>query len=277
MDATRTLSERNIGTSGGALHLYEWMPSERSGTEAVALLLHGGPGLWFNLDDLVPLLPPTHTVIGYDQRGCGHSTGTGPYSLDQQVADVDTVRAASGAETVCILGHSAGANLALAYAMTFPHRVRSLTYLSGTGIGDWRPDYRSERERRLGPERLARLRELGQLATRNPAQEREFRLLSWCTDYSDVETGLALAEHDADATFAINVDANKSIGDPDFSQLSAIEVPIAVVHGEADPRPYWSAKMLADALPSATFTLIPNAGHNPWRENPDATRAALLI
>jgi proline iminopeptidase len=43
------------------------------------VLCHGGPGLWDYLGPLARLLDGGFLVHRYDQRGCGASTGDGPF------------------------------------------------------------------------------------------------------------------------------------------------------------------------------------------------------
>jgi proline iminopeptidase len=45
-------------------------------------------------------------------------------------------------------------------------------------------------------------------------------------------------------------------------------MPCWLIHGEQDPRPARTVATLADAIPAAQFHLIPDAGHQPWRERP---------
>jgi len=65
-------------------------------------------------------------AIAYDQRGWGTAASlSGPYSLQQMAADVDSVAARLGPEHVVLAGHSAGGNFAQIVALSRP------AYLSG--------------------------------------------------------------------------------------------------------------------------------------------------
>ena len=128
-----------------------------SGTGPPVVLLHGGPGLWDYLAPLAALLDDTFTVIRFDQRGCGRSTGGGPFTIAQAVDDMDQVRAALGFDRWAVAGHSWGAELALRCAARHPDRTTAIAYIAGVGAGnDFRGAYAAERDRRLGPDRERR-------------------------------------------------------------------------------------------------------------------------
>jgi pimeloyl-ACP methyl ester carboxylesterase len=68
-----------------------------------------------------------HTVIRYDERGCGLSDRElGELSLDQSVGDLESVVDAAGAERFALLGVSGGGFTAVAYAVRHPERVSHL-------------------------------------------------------------------------------------------------------------------------------------------------------
>lgn len=108
-----------------------------SGTGSPVVLCHGGPGLWDYLSDLAVLLEDDHTVVRFEQRGCGRSTGRdGPFTVTQAVDDLDQLRRALGVDRWSVVGHSWGAELALRYAATHPGRTSAVAYLAGVGAGD---------------------------------------------------------------------------------------------------------------------------------------------
>jgi pimeloyl-ACP methyl ester carboxylesterase len=73
-----------------------------SGTGPPVVCLHGGPGTWDYLAPLAGLLDDTFTVIRFDQRGCGRSTGDGHAPWTERPEDtrrvlIDALRPATGA------------------------------------------------------------------------------------------------------------------------------------------------------------------------------------
>ena len=253
-----------------------------------ALLCHGGPGLWDYLDGLAALLRPSFTTHRWDQRGCGGSSPEPAYGLDVAVADVQALHAAWGVdEPWAVIGHSWGAYLALLTAIHHPSTTRAVVYVSGTGTQAWwraggRAENMATRAERMGPERLARLEAYEAMTARTPEEERDFRALSWVTDLAlPDETHPALVEM-ASSPHAIRFDINRSLiptVEEEATLLAGLEscdVPFLVVHGSEDPRPAEGARLLADALPNATFHLIDGAGHLPWIERPDELRTLIV-
>ena len=66
-----------------------------------------------------------------------------------------------------------------------------------------------------------------------------------------------------------------SLGDYDIRPaLSQLDIPAVVLHGDDDPIPLESARAVADLL-GAPLTVIPQCGHVPYLEAPEAFLAAL--
>lgn len=66
----------------------------------------------------------TMRVIAFDRRGFGKSAA--PAALDKELGDIDRLIDELANEPVHLLGMSQGGRLALRYAVTRPHRLRSL-------------------------------------------------------------------------------------------------------------------------------------------------------
>jgi pimeloyl-ACP methyl ester carboxylesterase len=58
-------------------------------------------------------------------------------------------------------------------------------------------------------------------------------------------------------------------------RVAALDVPLLIVHGTADPCPHCAVDSLADALPRATVHKLSDLGHLPWLEDPAPVRAML--
>jgi pimeloyl-ACP methyl ester carboxylesterase/DNA-binding CsgD family transcriptional regulator len=81
-------------------------------------------------------LGETHTVLRYDERGCGLSDpGVGELSVDTWVADLEAVVDAAGVERFDLLGVSQGAAIAVEYAARHPQRVSGLVLYGGYARG----------------------------------------------------------------------------------------------------------------------------------------------
>ncbi|HJS95420.1 MAG TPA: alpha/beta fold hydrolase [Solirubrobacteraceae bacterium] len=97
--------------------------TETQGAGVPLVLCHGGPGLSDNLQPVAARVDDLARVHRYDQRGSGRSRSAGPFDVASFVADLDALRRHWGHERWLVGGHSWGANLALCYAVTHPHRT----------------------------------------------------------------------------------------------------------------------------------------------------------
>lgn len=253
-----------------------------SGTGPPVVCCHGGPGLWDYLAPLGSLLDDLFTVVRFDQRGCGRSTGDGPFTIAQAVDDLDQLREAFGFDRWAVIGHSWGAELALRYAASHPGHTAGVIYIAGVGAGDgFRPAYVAERDRRLGDD-LKRWAELG-ARDRTPAEEREWCLLQWTPDFSPptaAEQAQALWETRPPG-IAVNAAANREIwadrGTEDLLEVAAkVSCPVRMLFGADDPRPWSASDSLLGVLPNADRIVLEHAGHAPWAEQPEAARQAIL-
>ena len=101
------------------------------------LLLHGSAlsrSIWRGLG-YVKALEPEFDTIRMDLRGHGRSGkphDPAAYDMDLVLADVKAVLAATGHESIHIVGYSFGSRVGLALAIKYPSMVRSLTMLGGT-------------------------------------------------------------------------------------------------------------------------------------------------
>ena len=88
------------------------------GTGPVILLLHGAGGSGHSFRNLIPLLTPDYRVIVPDLPGQGftRSGARGRLGLDAMAADLAALCTAEGVAPVAIIGHSAGAAIAVRMA-----------------------------------------------------------------------------------------------------------------------------------------------------------------
>jgi proline iminopeptidase len=265
-------------SDGARLHVHQ------AGEGTPMVLAHGGPGLWDYLDELSAILEAWARVIRYDQRGGGRSDGRGPYEIDRFVADFDDVRRSAGADRVVAAGHSWGASLALLYAARHPEHVRGVLYVSGAGC-EWsrfRPSYRAELLRRLGAD-APRFTRLEASSTRTAAEQVEQNRLRWSTDYVDEALARPRVQRMLDDGFEVNAECNRVMAaeliaislDDWATRLRAVQCPVLIVAGAADPRPVAAVDSLVALLPNAQRCVLPDAGHFPWVEQPERFATAV--
>ncbi|MDP4506247.1 alpha/beta fold hydrolase [Nonomuraea turcica] len=230
--------------------------------------------MWDTFGDAAGLLADVATAYRWDQRGCGRSERCGPYSMARAAADLDAVRRHFGLESMVVLGHSWGAQLALRYTLDHPDRVRALVYVSGTGIDSkaaWHAEYARNLRSMLG-EHVDRWEEL-QKRDRVPEEDREFSVLQWSADFADRARALENAERMATPWLGVNFECNATINAQDkrdwgTSELRArcetLQVPTLIVDRAQDIRPRRSVDSLERALPRVFRVVLPQAGHVPW-------------
>jgi proline iminopeptidase len=184
-----------------------------------------------------------------------------------------------------VVGHSFGASLAFAYAVAHPDRTAVLGYVSGVGVGSWRDPYRQERRRRMTDHQFVRMEALDGRSDRTWTEEVEYRTLCWFTDFADPTAGWHLARADAEVDLPINFDANRLLGGETdtwsesevLAHAGRLRMPCWFIHGAGDPRPSGPVAALAAAVPQARLDIISDAGHQPWRERPEAIAHLLRL
>jgi pimeloyl-ACP methyl ester carboxylesterase len=94
------------------------------------VLVHGWAITRREFDGQAELLAPHYTVLRYDRRGYGESSGRPDITADP--ADLNALLDALGYSRVRLLGHSQGAEVVLTFAVRYPERVKALI-LFGAG------------------------------------------------------------------------------------------------------------------------------------------------
>ncbi|HEX2034502.1 MAG TPA: alpha/beta hydrolase [Chloroflexota bacterium] len=285
--------EQVVATDDGARL---WTTTQGSGRPVV--WCHGGPGGTDNLAPVAGMIDDLAQVHRYEQRGCGRSSGGPPYTMARWIADLENLRRHWGHERWVVAGHSFGAALALAYTIEHPQRVEALVYLSCVvrlqGQPDWYEQYQRARLERIpAAQREAfvewrrRRREGGHF---DPALAAQLRRLSVTTDFGDADVARRMARQQEADLAATNQAINRALG-ADFQRyflapnrpadLRRLELPVLLVHGEADPRPLAAVEALAAELRRARLVRLRGVGHIPWWEAPrvlrDTLRAFLAV
>src|SRR6202041_2946395 len=106
-----------------------------TGRGAPALILHGGPGLSDYTAPLAAELNDGFRGLRYQHLGLAPSTVSGPFDIDQHVADAIAVLDATGADRAYVVGHSWGGHLAMHLAVRHPGRVAGLVIVDPLGAG----------------------------------------------------------------------------------------------------------------------------------------------
>jgi proline-specific peptidase len=251
------------------------------------VVLQGGPGFTMDYiaDDLLPLAR-RHTLIFHDPRGIGRSTlVSDAASLDAQrmVDDVEALRRHFGLPKLTLLGHSWGAGVAALYAQRFPQHVERMIIVGGI------PLHRAELARTLAAIRAggddawrSRLRERGAAVLADPGDVAACRAFyeTWYQPFFVDPAALRRSKGDFCAggpdslrnkVAGVDRFVIASLGDFDWRPaLKQVHAPTLLIHGAADPIPSASATEWAATLPDARLLLMPDVGHFPYLEAPEA-------
>ena len=199
-----------------------------------------------------------HTVVRYDERGCGLSDRElGELSVETWVADLETVVDAAGLERFRLLGVSQGAAIALVYAARHPERVSHLVLYGGYARGRmWRGD-----EARAHAEAMESAIRAG-WTDASPAFRRLFSMLflpqgtpeqmAWYDELQRRSTSAEIAGRLYEARNAIDV----------VDVAPHVSAPTLVAHARGDRAvPVEEGRLLAARIPGARLVLLESANH----------------
>jgi pimeloyl-ACP methyl ester carboxylesterase len=230
------------------------------------------------------------TLVLLDNRGTGESADAADpsdvdsYRADRLVDDVEALRLHLGLPAMDLLGHSAGAHVAVLYAAAHPDRVSALILITGG-------------HRAAGAAIDGAYLSALELRSSEPwAAEGRVALEEWLGGSTDPEvkrrrdpffygrpfTEAARVHAEGDETQRRNrVAAEKFPFQPDVqavrARLAQLSAPVLVFAGELDlsPRPQ-EARLLAEAFAHARLVVQPDAGHFPWVDNAEFFVRALI-
>jgi pimeloyl-ACP methyl ester carboxylesterase len=240
------------------------------------LLVHGFGGAKEDFADHVGALAAHHRVVVFDHRGHGASDAPddpAAYSLDRLAADTVAVANATGLRDLRLLGHSMGGMVARRIVLTHPERLDALVLMSTSpgpppGLDQELVEFGVEVVRTDGMTELKRLQdELDPLGS--PSYRRVLEERPGFTDYVARKwASLAPAMWSA---LAVEI-----VSQPDqLAEMAAVRCPTLVIVGDEDTVFVEPSRSLAATVPDAALAVIPQAGHSPQFENPDAWQSTL--
>ena len=283
---TDRVSSEGYITVNGVAHFYRTV-----GHGEPFVVLHGGPGMWH--DELFPYfddLARDHRVIFYDQRGNGRSLmpeiTKENFTVDWLVSDLDELRNAWGFDRLGIIGHSWGGLLGMYYATRHPKRVKRLVLVDAAPIntdlliqsyralvdrfptGEWErleAMYGSDAYQAGDPACLNAAMRLSEGPTFHvpAAREEYFDLVAF--DAVTARNMVAIAEP------AQIIKQRVTVQD----DLGKIDCPTLIVHGAEDFIVPEAPRLAQELIPGAALAVIPDSGHYPFIEQPEAFTQAL--
>jgi pimeloyl-ACP methyl ester carboxylesterase len=248
-------------------------------------LMHGGPGL--DHTSLLRLRPCAgqFTLVYYDHRCNGRSTGADVSSMtwENLAADADALRQALGFDKWAVLGHSFGGMVALEYALRYPQSLSHLILVDTCADARWAhnnaPLILAKRGYSPAAVEAARRFFSGQIS---PQEFFPVTLKYARAYYFDSSLWVMVREavrgHDLKARPETAIFGYSQLlpGWTVMDRLGEIETPALVMAGRDDflfPPEHQVA--VAGGLPNARLEIIERAGHEAPSERPAEVIAAI--
>ncbi|WP_399894711.1 alpha/beta fold hydrolase [Streptomyces sp. BBFR51] len=237
------------------------------------LLIHGSGASGASWGPVVPALAGRRHVLRVDLPGCGKSPPTKPYDVPVQAGRVAALLDDLGLRSVTVVGHSSGGYVATALAERRPDLVGAIALVStGPGLDAFLPQpliLRVLLAPPFGPLLWSRrtdamLRKAIRATAAGPVDVPG--------DMLDDLRGISYRAFRTVARGNTAYLAERSVPE----RLAALDVPVLVLFGAADPRWEPSSAHRYDAVPNARVELLPGVGHLPPLEAPEATGELLL-
>jgi pimeloyl-ACP methyl ester carboxylesterase len=266
------ITERDVAGAGGV----RLRVAEAGAEGSPLLLVHGFTGVKEDFGTVLERLAAMGAhAVAFDHRGHGaseHPGAAGAYSLELLAADAVAVADSLGWGRFDLLGHSMGGMVAQLVALAHPERIRRLV-LMDTGAG---PVGRIDEDWIDGAEAIVKEGGMAGLAAAfappdpddpggdTPADRRlraaDPAYRAWC-DRKFLETSpVALIELGR----AMRRQADR------LGALANLAVPTLVLVGEQDEPFLADSERMAGTIPGARLVVIPDAGHCPQFEAPEA-------
>lgn len=218
-----------------------------------------GSPVWSHL---LTALSSDHTLIRYDERGCGLSDReVEDLSFDAWLRDLETIVDATGVDHFPLLGISQGASIAVAYAVAHPERVSHLILHGGYARGRLKRDLHLNPHLRDEAELMNKLAELG-WGQENPAFRQFFTTQfipggtaeqhRWFNELERVSTSPVNAARFMRVFNEIDV----------VALLPRVSCPTLVLHAVRDARvPFDEGRLIASEIPGARFVPLESGNH----------------
>jgi proline iminopeptidase len=273
-------------TVNGVAHFYTMI-----GDGEPFVVLHGGPGMWH--DELFPFfddLASDHLVVFYDQRGNGKSSmremTPDDFTVDWLVSDLEELRRMWGFDRINVVGHSWGGLLAMYYATEYPDRVTRLILIDAAPVNSdlLVASYQALIDRFTKDEwnHLEALYESGPYLAGDPGTHNEAMRLSEGATFHIADAREKYFDLVAfDAATAANMVAisgparamklNVTVQD----KLKNINCPTLIINGREDFIVADAPELVHRLVSNSKLVVIPDSGHYPFIEQPDAFSKAL--
>jgi pimeloyl-ACP methyl ester carboxylesterase len=248
--------------------------SAGSGEQDRVLLLHGFGGAKEDFTDwLDSLAAEGWQAVAYDQRGHGqsaHPDGEAAFSLQIFKDDLLALVDALGWDRFVLLGHSMGGMVAQLVAVAAPERLSGLILMdtSHGPIDGLDPEVVSMGQKVVRDGGMAALvaaqKAAGPGPLDSPAHQRVVADREGYEEFCD-RKALATSPEMWLALSSQIVDQADRLAD-----LRSLSMPVLVLVGEQDQGLLGPSRSMGGAIPGARLVVVPDAGHSPQFEAPEA-------
>jgi pimeloyl-ACP methyl ester carboxylesterase len=243
--------------------------------EPVIILLHGFGASSYSWHKVMAPLAEQGTVIAFDRPAFGLTerpqpgswTGESPYSADFSVKLAIGLMDILGVNQAVLVGHSAGAGIALKTALDYPERVNGLVLVdpalaSRPGMPKWLEN--TPQMKRMGPF-LSRALAGKEGDAFLKASWHDFRKFTEA-DREAYNKPLRVADWDVALWEFTKANTTTDL----TARLDEIPLPVLVISGDDDRIiPLEEIERITQALPDARLEVIPACGHVPQEECPE--------
>ncbi|MFG1710957.1 alpha/beta fold hydrolase [Nonomuraea sp. M3C6] len=237
------------------------------------LLIHGSGASGGTWSPVVPALAGHHHVIRIDLPGCGQSPPALSYDVPAQAGRVAALLDDLGLRRVAVVGHSGGGYVATALSEQRPDLVGSLALIStGPSLDALLPQPAILRVLLAPPFGPLLWSRRSDAMIRRGINATTARPVDVPDDVIAEVRGTTYRAFRKVARRNAAYITERSVP----KRLAAIEVPVLVIFGAADPRWDPSSAHQYDAVPNARVEMLPGVGHLPMFEAPETTSKLLL-
>ena len=236
----------------------------------VIVFLHGFTGSAGTWSEVIGLLKGKYYIITVDLIGHGKTTAPldpNRYSMEKQVADLETLFRELNLSKFILLGYSMGGRIALSYTINFPKRVGSLILESST------PGLKTDIER------LERIKKDESLAQRISSEGIQLFVEFWesiplfhsqkklSADQQQVIRDERLSQNEvglSNSLLGIGTGSQPS----NWDRLKEINTPVLLITGEIDKKFVKIAQEIKKLLHFSNHCIVKDAGHAIHVEKP---------
>lgn len=213
-------------------------------------------------------------LVLLDNRATGGSdrpSDPQTYRADRLVEDIEALRVQLGLSRMDLLGHSAGAGVAMIYAARYPERIERLILVT--------PGLRAAGFELTGEQWLMHL----EIRRGEPWFEEAYEAVLndgpralyepfYYGRWDEAARKFSEAQHrDEEGVAGYFATDWKAVAATTVPGLAALKDPVLVVAGELDPGPTPAmARRFVEVVGNGRLVIQPKAGHFPWIDDPDA-------